>query len=175
MPNRPLFKSEPYISTQKGPFPEIRNGSKCKYLCFTFRGKNNVKYIFRAEYEDKNPNLYILKFYEARSKHSKNKYSRLTKVNDTYKMISTFIDIIWKIALINEKASFAFVGAPLAGETSHPNKRYRVWLKALQRILLWPHYGTVDSPHNSRALFFSTKCEPAEVERMKTALTKLPT
>jgi len=168
-----MLDSIPYPFKYKGVFSSSKDGFK--KLVYTFYGKERHKYIFEAEYRETLPNLYAVKFYDSAHKKHENKFGLMTKADDVLKMISTFKHILNEIIEKNPLASFAFIGAPQKGEVTHPNKRYRVWYGTLLRIFKGVStYKVYRLPEKSRALFFCSRCEPAEVRQMMEDLLSFP-
>lgn len=90
---------------------------------------HKVRYIVEVEQYDYN--VYVVKFYCAQHKEYGNRYAVLTGYNDTFRILSTLIDIIMNILNKDPKATFAFKAEPCAGEEISNNKRYKVYAQLI--------------------------------------------
>ena len=124
---------------------------------YTF--KNRFKTVYIVNVEEYKHEMFILKFHTKAHKSSINKYNLLTKEGDARRIIFTCIKIAQQIHLVNERASFGFIGSPLMAEKRRKNrlsntKRFRVYKKFAAFFFSPDSFvHSVDADHSSYLLF----------------------
>lgn len=113
--------------------PSKANGIPTICHNYSFKGKNNKRYIVIAE--QFNYEVYAVKFYLQEHKYCEHKFSRLSKQNECTRVLATVGAIMREIHNKYPYASFAFVGSPLEGEAQKNTKRFKLYSKVVANFV----------------------------------------
>jgi len=125
--------------TDSFPFRAINNhpnkagGFETIWHNYSFKGKNNKRYIVIAE--EFHYSVFAVKFYLQEHKYCEHKFTRLSKQNECSRVITTVGKIMLSITAKNPYASFAFVGSPLKEEAKKNTKRFRLYSKIVANLI----------------------------------------
>lgn len=99
-------------------------------LLYAFRSpKSHQWYWVWVEVYDHH--LYAVKFHLKAHRHSRDKYSLLTGLNEARSVINTCVAIMREIGNFNPHSSFGFIGANMKSETPYFTKRFRVYSRMM--------------------------------------------
>lgn len=122
---------------------------------YTFWGKSNEKYIVKIEKYIHN--LHILKFYPKKYAHSPDKYHLRTNSHDVPRILATCLAIMIEMYRQDNSISFGFMGANFEGEEMLRNKRFRVYLKMIQRLFSDEKFEYYEYPEDSCFMMLNRK------------------
>ncbi|MCG2612792.1 hypothetical protein LZZ85_00815 [Terrimonas sp. NA20] len=100
---------------------------------YAFRGKTGKRYIAIAE--EYNYFTYIIKFCLQERKIHEDRFTRLSRLNECSRVLTTIGQIIKELYQKNPYASFGFIGSPLPEEAKENTKRFKLYSKVVRQVV----------------------------------------
>jgi len=123
------------------PFPYRKSTYQKKQLgedsyiehVYTFRGKNNKRYlVFVEQY---NYNVFAVKFCTHEKKNYIDRFNVLSHRFECNRILSTVGAIMREIINNNPYATFGFIGSPLPTEAKNNTKRFRLYSLVVEQVI----------------------------------------
>jgi len=136
-------------------------------LIYTFFSPvTKYKYVLSADYHEED--VFAIKFYCKKDKHSKYKYSKIVNKGDLGNILLTCLSVIPLLLIQYPTASFTFIGSPTLDPKSKKleppvnNQRFRIYASIVAKRIGAFTFSHKEYPHISGYLLLNNKSEDHE-------------
>jgi hypothetical protein len=115
-------------------------------------------------------NIYGIKFHLKSDRNSKDKYERLSNLNEAKAVINTCMNIMLEINVMDKKSSFGFIGSPCFKDIGiQETKRYKVYKRMLLTYFSDDIFQHIQNNHKSTYMMV----RKAELDKDKNLIQKI--